>query len=417
MGGKIPSGCFRDRKEVQMMEKEKEAIRGEPGSLWNLSYILALVISTVSGFSFYMNQSLLAGYLQGPEIGITAQTAGVIVGLFSLTSLFCRPFCGILADRINNKLLLLISMLLMSAGLTGFAFTKAAAGFFFFRILNGLGFAVSSTVQVAMATRYIPRGKTGEGIGYLGLGNVLGSAVAPGLGIAVSEAMGVRAMLLVSAALPAAACLILPLLGKTASAAKKAARKIRFRDILDPSAFPYSISAGVFAFGNGMINAYIVLFAAARGVESVALYFTVYAICMLLIRPLSGKLMDRKGIRWTVYPGILLTMASFALLAVSTSLPMILASSILRAVGQGSAQPSLQAGCVNYMGRDRAGVATSTYYLFSDVGQGIGPMLGGVIIGSMAGAAGYETLYWLCAGLMLLNLFFIAGFFRKHGIQ
>lgn len=400
-----------------MMEKKKEAIQGEPGSLWNLSYILALVISTVSGFSFYMNQSLLAGYLQGPEIGITAQTAGVIVGLFSLTSLFCRPFCGILADRINNKLLLLISMLLMSAGLTGFAFTKAAAGFFFFRILNGLGFAVSSTVQVAMATRYIPRGKTGEGIGYLGLGNVLGSAVAPGLGIAVSEAMGVRAMLLVSAALPAAACLILPLLGKTASTAKKAARKIRFRDILDPSAFPYSISAGVFAFGNGMINAYIVLFAAARGVESVALYFTVYAICMLLIRPLSGKLMDRKGIRWTVYPGILLTMASFALLAVSTSLPMILASSILRAVGQGSAQPSLQAGCVNYMGRDRAGVATSTYYLFSDVGQGIGPMLGGVIIGSMAGAAGYETLYWLCAGLMLLNLFFIAGFFRKHGIQ
>ena len=400
-----------------MMEKKKEAIQGEPGSLWNLSYILALVISTVSGFSFYMNQSLLAGYLQGPEIGITAQTAGVIVGLFSLTSLFCRPFCGILADRINNKLLLLISMLLMSAGLTGFAFTKAAAGFFFFRILNGLGFAVSSTVHVAMATRYIPRGKTGEGIGYLGLGNVLGSAVAPGLGIAVSEAMGVRAMLLVSAALPAAACLILPLLGKTASAAKKAARKIRFRDILDPSAFPYSISAGVFAFGNGMINAYIVLFAAARGVESVALYFTVYAICMLLIRPLSGKLMDRKGIRWTVYPGILLTMASFALLAVSTSLPMILVSSILRAVGQGSAQPSLQAGCVNYMGRDRAGVATSTYYLFSDVGQGIGPMLGGVIIGSMAGAAGYETLYWLCAGLMLLNLFFIAGFFRKHGIQ
>ena len=400
-----------------MMEKKKEAIQGEPGSLWNLSYILALVISTVSGFSFYMNQSLLAGYLQGPEIGITAQTAGVIVGLFSLTSLFCRPFCGILADRINNKLLLLISMLLMSAGLTGFAFTKAAAGFFFFRILNGLGFAVSSTVQVAMATRYIPRGKTGEGIGYLGLGNVLGSAVAPGLGIAVSEAMGVRAMLLVSAALPAAACLILPLLGKTASAAKKAARKIRFRDILDPSAFPYSISAGVFAFGNGMINAYIVLFATARGVESVALYFTVYAICMLLIRPLSGKLMDRKGIRWTVYPGILLTMASFALLAVSTSLPMILVSSILRAVGQGSAQPSLQAGCVNYMGRDRAGVATSTYYLFSDVGQGIGPMLGGVIVGSMAGAAGYETLYWLCAGLMLLNLFFIAGFFRKHGIQ
>ena len=396
---------------------EKETLHAEPESLWNLSYILALVISTVSAFSFYMNQSLLAGYLQSPEIGITAQAAGVIVGLFSLTSLFCRPFCGILADRINNKLLLLISMLLMAAGLTGFAFTKTMPGFLFFRILNGLGFAVSSTVQIAMATRYIPKNRTGEGIGYLGLGNVLGSAVAPGLGIAVSDALGVRAMLLVSAALPAAACLILPLLRKTTSAAKTASRKIRFRDILDPSAFPYSISAGVFAFGNGIINAYIVLFAGTRGVESIALYFTVYAVCMLLIRPLSGKLMDRMGIRWTVYPGILLTMLSFGLLAVSTGLPMILASSVIRAIGQGSAQPSLQAGCVNFMGRDRAGVATSTYYLFSDVGQGIGPMLGGVIVGSMAGAAGYATLFWLCAGLMLLNLLFIGGFFRRHGIR
>lgn len=399
------------------MEKENLGLPDEPKSLWNLSYILALVISTITAFSFYMNQSLLAGYLQSPEIGITAQVAGVIVGLFSFTSLFCRPFCGIMADRINNKLLLLVSMLLMTVGLVGFAYAKATGTFFFFRIVNGLGFAVSSTVQVALATRYIPKGKMGEGIGYLGLGNILGSAVAPGIGISISDAMGIRPMLLVSAALPVIACLVLPLLKKMQQSAAAAVKKIRFQDILDPSAFPYSISAGVFSFGNGIINAYIVLFANSRGVESIALYFTIYAVCMLLIRPLSGKLMDRFGIRWTVYPGILLTVVSFVLLAASTSLPMILASSVIRAVGQGSAQPSLQAGCVNFMGKERAGVATSTYYLFCDVGQGIGPMLGGVVVGSMAGAAGYGMLFWICAGLMLLNLLFIAWFFRMKQIR
>lgn len=398
------------------MEKQEAVQSNEPKSLWNMSYILALVISTITAFSFYMNQSLLAGYLQSPEIGISAQVAGVIVGLFSFTSLFSRPFCGIMADRFNNKLLLLISMALMTVGLVGFAYAEATGAFFFFRIVNGLGFAVSSTVQVALATRYIPKGKMGEGIGYLGLSNILGSAVAPGIGISISDAMGIRPMLLVSAALPAIACLVLLLLKKTQQSVT-AARKIRFQDILDPSAFPYSISAGVFSFGNGIINAYIVLFATSRGVESIALYFTIYAICMLLIRPLSGKLMDRFGIRWTVYPGIMLTLLSFVLLASSTSLPMILASSVIRAIGQGSAQPSLQAGCVNYMGKERAGVATSTYYLFCDVGQGIGPMLGGVIVGSMAGAAGYGFLFWLCAGLMLLNLLFIAWFFAKRQIR
>ena len=399
------------------MEKTETLQTTEQKSLWNHSYILALVISTITAFSFYMNQSLLAGYLQSPEIGITAQVAGVIVGLFSITSLVCRPFCGIMADRINNKLLLLISMLLMAAGLVGFAYAQSTGMFFFFRIVNGLGFAVSSTVQNALATRYIPKGKMGEGIGYLGLGNILGSAVAPGIGISISEAMGVRTMLLVSAALPAVACLVLPMLEKVKRSAAAAVKKIRFRDILDSRAFPYSISAGVFSFGNGIINAYIVLFAASRGVESIALYFTIYAVCMLLIRPVSGKLMDRLGIRWTVYPGILLTAVSFALLAASSSLPMILASSVIRAVGQGSAQPSLQAGCVNFLGKERAGVATSTYFLFCDVGQGIGPMLGGVVVGSMAGAAGYGTLFWACAAMMVLNLLFIFRFFSKKEIH
>lgn len=389
----------------------------EPRSLWNYSYIIALVISTITAFSFYMNQSLLAGYLQSPEIAITAQVAGVIVGLFSLTSLFCRPFCGILADRFNNFVLLLISQILLAVGLIGFAFARATGMFFFFRIINGLGFAVASTVQIALATRFIPKDKMGEGIGYLGLGNILGSAVAPGIGISISDVMGFKFMLLVSAALPAMACLLLLVMKKPPQKTTAKKKKLNFRDILDPAAFPFSISAGTFALGNGMINAYIVLFAKTRGIESVALYFIVYAVCMLLIRPLSGKLMDKRGIRWTVCPGIVLTLISFIMLACSQSLPLILASSVIRAIGQGSAQPSLQAGCVNFMGKDRAGVATSTYYLFSDIGQGIGPMLGGLVVGSIAGAAGYETLFYLCAILMFLNLFFIMWFFRNRQIR
>ena len=101
-----------------------------PEKLWNASYIFALVVSTFTAFSFYMNQSMLAGYLQSDGIGLTAQLAGVIVGLFSMTSLFCRPFCGVLSDRMNNVKLLMVSNLLMTAGLAGFAFVKTAPLFF-----------------------------------------------------------------------------------------------------------------------------------------------------------------------------------------------------------------------------------------------------------------------------------------------
>ena len=94
---------------------------------------------------------------------------------------------------------------------------------------------------------------------------------------------------------------------------------------------------------------------------------------------------------------------------------MFLAAAVLRAIGQGSAQPSLQAGCINFIGRDRAGVATSTYYLCGDIGQGIGPMIGGMVVGAIAGAQGYQIMYLVCAGLSLVSLVSIMVFFeRKH---
>ena len=86
--------------------------------------------------------------------------------------------------------------------------------------------------------------------------------------------------------------------------------------------------------------------------------------------------MDKKGIRLTVPPAV------------------------LRAVGQGMAQPSLQAGYINYIGWNRSGVATSTYYLFGDVGQSVGPMLGGMALEAIAGIGGYQFLFYVCAALL-----------------
>jgi MFS family permease len=92
------------------------------------------------------------------------------------------------------------------------------------------------------------------------------------------------------------------------------------------------------------------------------------------------------------------------LLGRSTSLWLILLTSLLRAVGQGAAQPSLQAGCINYVGREKSGVATSTYFLGGDIGQGVGPMIGGAILGQVAGLAGYQIVFSLCGVLILLAM-------------
>ena len=85
---------------------------GTQEKLWNRNYIMVLLVCTLSAFSFYTNQTILSKHLTG-NIGVSMTLAGTIVGLFSLTSLFCRPFCGVMADRMNKVLLMMLSNILM----------------------------------------------------------------------------------------------------------------------------------------------------------------------------------------------------------------------------------------------------------------------------------------------------------------
>lgn len=371
--------------------------------LWNRNYILVLILNTLNAFSFFMVATILSKYLV--DIGTTVTMAGFIVGLFSITSLFCRPFSGIMADRLSNVTLLKWSNVLMGIGLLGFTITTQIPLLIVFRIINGVGFALAGTCQITLASQYIPKDKMGEGIGYLGLGMVLGSAVAPGFGLAIADSLGMKITFLIAAALTVIAYIILCFQKEEK---KQAAEKkqISFSDIIAVKALPFTLVAGAYSFVNGIIASYLVLFADEIGVKGISIYFTVCAIVLFIIRPFSGKLMDKKGIRVTVLPGLILTAGAMFLLGTSRSLILVLVSGAIRSLGQGAAQPSLQAGCISAVGKDKSGVATSTYYLGGDVCQGFGPMIGGVIIGKIAGVAGYTALFNLCGVLLLCALVF-----------
>lgn len=129
---------------------------------------MVLTINFLNAFSFYMISNILSSYLV--EIGIGIALAGFVVGLFSITSLFCRPFSGLMSDRVNNVTLLKWSNILLGTGILGFAVTTDLSLLILFRIINGIGFAIGGTVQISLASKYIPPSRMGEGIGYLGLG-------------------------------------------------------------------------------------------------------------------------------------------------------------------------------------------------------------------------------------------------------
>ena len=377
--------------------------------LWNPQYIALMIANIFASFGFYMVNTMLVAYLTGEAVGITSAAAGVIAGMFSITALISRPFCGIMADRFNKTWLLRVATLFMAAGAFGYGLSKAVPLIVLARILHGVGFAINTTTLISLVTQYVPQRKLGEGLGYFGLTNVIASATAPGFGVSAADWLGTGSVFWIAGLMCIGEILLLfivqyPDTGGTVSD-KKAA--ISIKDIIAVEVLGYTCISSMFSFSNGIVTSYLVLYGKELGIENISLYFTVNALAMFLIRPVAGKLMDKKGMYIVAFPGMAAAIASMFLLAsagkfTGSVYTVIIVSSVLKALGQGAAQPSLQAASIKKAGKERSGSATSTYYLGGDIGQGVAPMIAGVVVGNAsAPLKGYVTSFQM-TGILLI---------------
>lgn len=371
--------------------------------LWNSQYIFLLFLGTLTATSFSMVTPTISKY--ATQLGASLAIAGVISGLFSITALVARPFGGVMADRFNKKYILSSATMVIGAASLGYSFSTNVHLLLTFRILHGIGFAVSSTANIALVTTFIPRNRMGEGIGYYGLGQIIANAVGPNVGLIIGNSYGFRTTFLISAIIVLIAATLMMRIQyevpiTTANSDTLPHKNIAFQDLVAIDILPLALIGGIFSLTNGVVSSFLVLLGEERGIKNIALYFTVNAICLLAVRPMAGKLSDRKGLSFILYPALVLTAIESLLLANATVLWMVLIAAAFKALGQGSAQPTLQSACIKKLGVSRSGVATSTFYIGADIGQGIGPIIGGVI----SGRYGYNVMFYFCAGLLAAGM-------------
>lgn len=385
-----------------MNKKIKNEARG--GRLWNRNYILLMLENLFAAFSFNMISTILSQYLV--KLGATLTLTGIIVGMFSVTALVIRPVSGVASDRYSKRNILIIANLLIGVSELGYVVSSGIYVVFIFRIIHGIAFGMSGTASIALTSEIIPEGRTGEGIGYMGLGQIIAVAVAPGLGIMVSEGLGYTATFVCAFILAAAASALLipfkkngPCRKTVIPPARHAWSRPKFGNFIEKNSVVYSIASGVMSFDNGVVTAYILMFSEQAHIGGISVYFVVSAIFMLIVRPLSGKIVDRKGIAVLAYPNFVIGVTAMFMHGFSTTLAMLLAASALKAVASSAIQSSLLAECVKRAGPGRSGVATSTFYIGADVGQGVGPAIGGAI----ASALGYRSMFYVCGFVTLFG--------------
>ncbi len=397
---------------IPIEQEEQGTMRSE--KLWTVPYITLITLGTFVGISFYMVMPLLTKF--AVKLGASLAIAGVIVGMFSFVALFARPFSGIISDRMNKKIVFIASTALIGLSLLGYTISTSVTALIFFRILHALAFSVSGIVNLSLVSKLIPRKRLGEGIGYFGLGQIVATAVGPTLGLYIGEKYGLSVSFLIAGLIMlcvSALMFTLPNTERKKEKYQKEKKKLCISDLIAMSVLPYAFFGAVFSMLNGVIGSYLVLLGDERGIRNISLYFTVNAISLIFVRTFAGKICDKYGLSTVIIPAFVFACIASMFIGYAQTLTVILIASALYAFGQGSGQPSIQAECIKLLPEEKSGVATSTYYIGADLGQGIGPMLAGII----ASAWNYKVMFIACAGVFCVSLIIYLLFQQKKNLS
>jgi MFS transporter, DHA1 family, multidrug resistance protein len=150
----------------------------------------------------------------------------------------------------------------------------------------------------------------------------------------------------------------------------------------------------------GAIEAFLALFAASLGIPAwqIGIILGIQLVGIVFMKPIMGKVSDRVGRRQVIVPGLLVGAASIVLLPYA---PTFIGLSLLSLVfGLGFATvTSSTAALVADLTRDgRFGSSMGVLRTVMDVGQSIGP----VLTGWMVGVAGYGSAFALLSAILLV---------------
>ena len=350
---------------------------------------------SLSNFLIYITQyAMIAGLpiIIMTEYGGGDVEAGLAMTFFQIGTVAARPCAGILIDAVNKRRLMIVITLLFFLLMCSFAFAATLSTLYGLRLVHGVIFAVATTTAAALAALILPPARKGEGIGYFALSTNLAMVAGPMIGLLILEyftptvlfsALSVLAAISIAAGgahrLPDE--IILP---------AKTQRTLSVTTFIERRALAPALIAGILFFAYGSVLTFIPLYTRSLGLSAeTSLFYACYAGAILVTRPFVGRIFDRKGSDYTVYPGLVLFAAGMFLLGNIEGLSGFIAAAVLLGAGFGAVTPALQTLAVRSAPPARAGVATATYFWSLDISVG----LAAAGLGVVAVTYGYAFTY------------------------
>ena len=372
--------------------------------LWTTTFVVNMLLNFIFYLVFYL-PTVVIGTMAMERYHASASIAGILSGIFIVGGFIARLWAGNNMKRLGAKKLLYIGTLIYFLLTFAYFFVHSVVLLLILRLVHGLGFGIAATASGTLAGAIVPSSRRGEGIGYYALSVTLSSAVGPFLSMSLYRTSGFYSLIWLSALL-----LFIALVGiffihveKTTDSSNsvdnKVHKKFAWSNYFEKEALPISLIAFLIGISYSSILSFMDAY--ARNIhlsEAASFFFLVYAITVLLSRPITGRVFDGFGDNFVMYPTYLFFALGLLLIGFAHSGWMLLLAAIFIGLGYGSFSPFGQAIAIRNSEAHRLGITTSTFFGFMDMGVGFGPF----ILGMFMPLLGHRNLYFASAILALL---------------
>ena len=336
---------------------------------------------------FYMSSPMLVtplitGFAE--NIGATAAVMGFVGGLMNLVSLFCRPLAGNLADRFSKYKVSFIGGVFMTAACVGYVFAPNEAVLVISRIINGFGFACCSVCMSTWMSNMLPKEKVGSGMGVYGTMNALGMALAPAIGVSVYQRFGYRTAFVIALVFSAAIMIVIQFIGDKGEPEETLTEEKKHFELIDVRVIPISFIIMLFAIPYCATQSFLVTYTEVRKLTvTVSMFFPFYAVVLIILRLTLRNLFDKLPFGVFLGASCVCELIAILLLAVMRNNVMMFLAAAFLAGGYGIMSSVCQSTAILLAGKEKRGLANSTYYIGLDLGMTLGPMIGGALYGGL----------------------------------
>jgi predicted MFS family arabinose efflux permease len=379
----------------------------EPERLFSARFALMF------GFSFTVFLSAFQLLPTAPfrilALGGTVSEAGLFLALLTYSSAVSAPFMGGVADRLGKRRILLVC----SLAIAGFSGLYAAIPTYQVMLalvpVHGLFWAGLLSASGAYITEIIPPSRRAEGLSYWGFASIIAVAIAPSFGLWVFETGGWRTLCLEAMALNLIMATIAWRLPPDQSRGGRL--PARLHHMVEWRVLVLGVTLFLYAFSYGGITSFTALYAQQLGITPKAIYFTAFAIAIIITRPFIARYADQVGHERVVLPCLAIVAAGVGLLAVAESRTGFVVSAIVFGTGFGSAYPIFVAHLMKRVAQDRRGATFGALIGAFDIGVGTGSMA----IGWLGEHYGYGQAFGVAAAVASLSIPYYLWVRRQEG--